>query len=153
MSALDAQRLERRLHAAIPLSAHLGVQVLEATLQHVRLAAPLAPSRNHLQTVFGGSAVAVATLAAWALLELKLEQAGIAATVVIQRSSMHHERPVRSDFIALASSPEEFSWARFLKTLARRGRARCTLSVQLLDGQARMASFEGEFVALAASAS
>jgi thioesterase domain-containing protein len=153
VSPLDAQR---RLHTAIPLSAHLGVRVLSATPAQVRLAAPLAPSINHLQSLFGGSAVAVATLAAWVLLDLKLEQAGSAATVVIQRSSMHHERPVRGDFEALACAPDVDAWSRFMRTFARRGRARCTLSAQLLEdhehqGQEVKASFEGEFVALSAA--
>jgi len=63
---------------------------------------------------------------------------------------MHHERPVRGDFAALACAPEEAAWARFMHTLERRGRARCTLEVQLLEAQERKAHFEGEFVALAA---
>ena len=145
----EAQRLERRLHAAIPLAAHLGVRVLAATPLEVRLAAPLAPSINHLQTLFGGSAVAVATLAAWALLDLKLEQAQLPARVMIQHSSMHHERPVTGDFEALATSPDAAAWERFARTLQRRGRSRLTLAAQLLAGPQRMASFEGSFVALA----
>lgn len=146
-------RLERRLHAAIPLAAHLGVRIIEATPAHVRLEVPLAPSINHMHTLFGGSAVAAATLAAWVLLDLKLENCGLAATVVIQHSSMHHERPVSADFAVLAAAPDEPAWSRFTQTLRRRGRARCTLRAQLLAGPERAASFEGEFVALATPAS
>jgi thioesterase domain-containing protein len=148
MQAGDAQRLERRLHAAIPLSAHLGVRVLAASPPAVRLAAPLAPSINHLHSVFGGSAVAVATLAAWALLDLRLEHESVQAQVVIQRSTMHHERPITRDFEALASAPDAAAWERFARILARRGRSRCTLTAQLLAGGERVARFEGDFVAL-----
>lgn len=146
------ETLEQRLHAAIPLAAYLGVRVLTATPLEVRLAAPLAPSINHLATVFGGSAVAVATLAAWSLLDLKLQQAQLPAAVVIQHSSMHHERPIKTDFQALArwsGEAGERAWARFAHTLQRRGRARLTLAAQLLAAGERRAAFEGGFVALA----
>ena len=78
-SEASEKRVERYLHQYIPLSAAMGVQVRTATVEHVKLAAPLAPNVNHTETVFGGSAAALATLSAWTLLHLRLEDAGLDA--------------------------------------------------------------------------
>jgi thioesterase domain-containing protein len=141
--------LQTYLHANIPLSAAMGVHVKVATPVQVLLSAPLAPNINHHQTVFGGSGVVLATLAAWSLLHLRLEHEGLDAQLVIQRSSMQYERPIAGDFDAECRFTDDTAWARFLSTLQRRGRARMTLSAQLLHSAHEMGSFVGDFVALA----
>jgi thioesterase domain-containing protein len=143
-----AARVQRYLYQCIPLSAAMGVQVRTASVDHVRLSAPLAPNVNHTETVFGGSAAAVATLSAWTLLHLRLEDAGLDARLVIQRSRMEYERPIPGDFEALCDFGDEPAWDRFQATLTRRGRARLTLTAHLEHLESRVASFEGEFVAL-----
>jgi thioesterase domain-containing protein len=145
------QTLERYLHQQIPLSAAMGVRVGMATLQRVQLAAPLAPNINHNETVFGGSAAALATLCAWALLHLRIAHAGLHARLVIQRSSMEYERPIPGDFEAVCRFTDEPAWERFRATLVRRGRARLRLSSHLVYGAQCMAAFEGDFVALHAA--
>jgi thioesterase domain-containing protein len=141
--------LEQYLRRQIPLSAAMGVRVNTATLERVELSAPLAPNVNHSETLFGGSAAALATLAAWALLHLRMEHAGLSARLVIQRSHMEYEAPIPGDFQALCRFSDEAAWERFRDTLARRGRARLTLAAQLLYEARRMATFEGDFVGLA----
>jgi thioesterase domain-containing protein len=141
--------LERYLHRQIPLSAAMGVRVRTATLEQVELSAPLAPNVNHSETLFGGSAAALATLAAWGVLHLRMEHAGLPARLVIQRSRMEYEQPIPGDFDALCRFSDERAWKRFRTTLARRGRARLTLAAHLLYQARRMAAFEGEFVGLA----
>jgi thioesterase domain-containing protein len=145
------QSLERYLHQQIPLSAAMGVRVAMATPERVQLAAPLAPNINHNETVFGGSAAALATLSAWALLHLRIARAGLRARLVIQRSSMEYERPIPGDFEAVCRFADEFAWERFRATLIRRGRARLTLAAHLAYGAQRVAAFEGDFVALQAA--
>jgi thioesterase domain-containing protein len=142
------KRVERYLHQYIPLSAAMCVEVRTATLEHVKLAAPLAPNVNHTETVFGGSAAALATLSAWTLLHLRLEDAGLDARLVIQRSRMEYERPIPGDFEAVCDFGDDSTWERFKATFARRGRARLTLAAHLVHLASRVASFEGDFVAL-----
>lgn len=140
--------LERYLHLQIPLSAAMGARVRVATPEQVLLAAPLAPNANHDATVFGGSAAALATLSAWALLYLRIARAGLQARLVIQRSSMEYERPVPGDFEAVCRFSNELAWERFRATLVRRGRARLTLAAYVVyDGQ-QAGAFEGDFVGL-----
>jgi thioesterase domain-containing protein len=141
-------RVQRYLYQYIPLSAAMGVQVRAARLEHVKLAAPLAPNVNHTETVFGGSAAALATLSAWTLLHLRLEDAAVPARLVIQRSRMEYEKPIPGDFEALCDFADELAWNRFRSTLVRRGRARLTLTAHLVHMSSRVASFEGEFVAM-----
>jgi thioesterase domain-containing protein len=126
----------------------MGVQVRTAGVGHVKLAAPLKPNVNHAETVFGGSAAAVATLSAWTLLHLRLEDAQLDAQLVIQRSRMEFEKPITGDFEAVCDFGDAAGWERFRATLERRGRARLTLAAHLLHSKARVASFEGDFVAL-----
>ena len=142
------KRVERYLHQTNPLSAAMGVQVRTATLEHVKLAAPLAPNVNHTETVFGGSAAALATLSAWTLLHLRLEDVGLDARLLIQRSSMEYEKPIPGDFEAVCDFGDVHAWERFQVTFARRGRARLTLAAHLVHLAKRVASFEGDFVAL-----
>jgi len=142
------QRVQRYLHQVIPLSVAMGVRVTRATPGHVKLSAPLAPNVNHTATVFGGSAAALATLSAWTLLHLRLEDARLDARLVIQRSRMEYEKPIPGDFEAVCDFGDDVAWDRFRGTLARHGRARLTLSAHLVHLANRVASFEGDFVAL-----
>jgi thioesterase domain-containing protein len=143
------KRAQRYLYQYIPLSAAMGVEVRAASVRHVKLAAPLAPNVNHTETVFGGSAAALATLSAWTLLHLRLEDARLDARLVIQRSRMEYEKPIPGDFEAVCDFGDDSAWERFRTTLGRRGRARLTLTAYLVHSMHRVASFEGDFVALA----
>ena len=140
--------IERYLHRVIPLSAAMGVRVKIATPDRVELAAPLAPNINHHETVFGGSASALATLSAWTLVHVGLQQANVEATTVIQRNTMSYEEPIHGDFSAVCTRLDDAAWHRFLKTVDRRGRARITMNAHLLFDGRQVASFEGDFVAL-----
>ncbi len=140
--------IEQYLHRHIPLAAAMGVRVKVAMPGRVELTAPLAPNINHHETVFGGSASALATLSAWTLVHLGLRQAEVDATAVIQRNVMSYEEPIHGDFSAVCTLIDDGAWQRFVKTLERRGRARITMNAQLLFGGRQVASFEGDFVGL-----
>lgn len=140
--------LERYLHEQIPLSAAMGVRVRMATPERVQLAAPLTPNLNHNETVFGGSAAALATLSCWTLLHLRVANAALRARLVIQRGSMEYEQPIPGDFDAVCRFSDELAWERFQRMLVRRGRGRLTLAAHLVYNAQRMARFEGDFVGL-----
>jgi thioesterase domain-containing protein len=141
--------IEHYLHRHIPLTAAMGVRVKTATPGRVELTAPLAPNLNHHETVFGGSASALATLSAWTLVHIGLRHVGVDAATVIQRNVMSYEEPIHGDFSAVCTLIDESAWQRFLKTLARRGRARITMNAHLRFDDRQVASFEGDFVAMA----
>lgn len=140
--------LEDYLHEHIPLSKAMGVSVVAAGPEEVVLRAPLGPNINHRETVFGGSASAVATLAAWALLHLRLRAEGFSCRLVIQRNTMEYDLPIDGTFTARASVEQVTDWSRFVRMLSRRGKGRVAV-VSLLEYNGQVAGrFAGEFVAL-----
>lgn len=127
----------------------MGVRVAIADNEHVTLTAPLAPNVNHRETVFGGSAASVATLAAWVLLYVRLKQAQTDVRIVIQRSHMHYTRPIAGDFSGTAEYQDVRGWQRFSAALQRKGRARITIRSTLHYARTLVAEFDGDFVAIA----
>ena len=125
----------------------MAVNVVEATPFIVRLGAPLLPNINHRDTVFGGSASALAILAAWTILFVRLHNEGLDSRVVIQRNEMNYDKPVPGDFEAVALVDEE-DWQRFLKILKRRNRARITVAAVLEYAGDTVGRLSGDFVAL-----
>jgi thioesterase domain-containing protein len=128
----------------------MAVRVLAVDADAVVLQAPLAPNINHRETVFGGSASALALLAGWALLHTRLAAEGGAGRLVIQRNTMEYERPIAGEFTARATLAQPPRWRQFAQTLARRGRARVTVLATLEHAGAVAGRFSGEFVALRA---
>lgn len=139
--------LERYLHAHIPLSRAMQVRVAALAAERATLSAPLAPNINHRETVFGGSASAVAILAAWSLLHARLALEAVECRLVIQRNTMTYLRPIAAEFSATAVLADESRWPRFLATLRRRGKARISLSADLESAGQAVGHFEGDFVA------
>ena len=141
--------IEHYLYEHIPLSGAMQVRVLFASPEIVQLRAPLAPNINHRATVFGGSASALAILAAWTLLYVRMKAEGVDARLVIQRNSMDYESPMADDFTAEARFTDEAAWQKFIKTLRRKGRSRIKVVSRLVCQGQRAGELQGEFVALA----
>ena len=81
--------LAQYIHEHIPLSKAMAVSVVAVEDDAITLQAPLEPNLNHRQTVFGGSASALAILASWALLHVRLQAAGIADRLVINATPLN----------------------------------------------------------------
>ncbi|MGJ0429342.1 thioesterase domain-containing protein [Methylobacter sp.] len=148
---MSPSELEKYLHDHIPISKAMEVGVVQVQPEAVILSAPLAPNINHRDTVFGGSASAVAILAAWSLLHTRLSGEGIASRLVIQRNTMSYELPIDGTFTAEAAIANTEAWEQFLRMLKRRGKARITITSVLNFGGKVAGRFEGEFVALGAT--
>ncbi|MEQ9407031.1 MAG: YiiD C-terminal domain-containing protein [Fuerstiella sp.] len=140
--------LEAYIHQQIPITLAMGVRVVEATVDRVELTAPLAPNINHRETVFGGSAAAVATLAAWTLILVRMRAEGLTGRLVIARNSMEYQKPILADFTAVAEAGDLQRWPVFVAALKRKGKGRLqAVSVLKLDGE-QVARFDGQFAAL-----
>ena len=145
---MQPAELAQYIHAHIPLSRTMGVSVLTVGDDAVTLQAPLEPNLNHRQTVFGGSASALAILASWALLHVRLQSEGVADRLVIQRNVMEYLHPIHGQFTARSMLEHSDAWKPFTDTLARRGKARITV-LAVLEHMGRVAGrFSGQFVAL-----
>ena len=145
---MQPPELAQYIHAHIPLSKAMGVSVVAVEDDGVTLQAPLEPNLNHRQTVFGGSAAAVAMLASWALLHVRLQSEGIADRLVIQRNVMEFQHPIDGQFTARSMLERPDAWKPFTAMLLRRGKARITV-LAVLERMGRVAArFSGQFVAL-----
>jgi thioesterase domain-containing protein len=140
--------LERFLQDHIPLSKAMQVTVLTVKDESVVLRAPLAPNINHRETVFGGSASALAILSAWSLLKVRLSNAGIVSRLVIQRNTMDYLSPIQGEFVARATLLHPQGWQKFIHTLTRKNKARIVVSSEVEHQNQIVGRLTGEFVAL-----
>lgn len=129
----------------------MGVTVARACYDHVELAAPIRENINHQSTVFGGSAAAVAILAGWSLVHVRLTGIGSDGGIVIQRTNVEYLHPIETDFTARTVAPPPESWKRFVRMLERRGRARVTIDVELRSQGEVVGTCTGDYVVLPAS--
>ena len=145
---MTPQILQRYLHERIPLARAMEVEVRAATPEGVELFAPIAPNINHRDTVFGGSASAVAILAAWSAIYVRMRAEGRAGRVVIRRNRMDYEKPILGDFTATASSPDEAAWTKVVATLGKGRPARVRVNATLECRGERVGALDGEFVVM-----
>lgn len=140
--------LQDYLHEHIPLSAAMAACVNDVGAESVTLVAPLGPNINHRDTVFGGSASALAILSAWSLVHVRLHATGRHHRIVIQRNTVRYDAPMAGDFSASARLRDEADWGRFITMLERRGKARIDIVSSLDSDGVNCGAFEGTFVAI-----
>ena len=70
--------------------------------------------------------------------------------MVIQRNTMEYRHPIRGEFTARATLEHPERWRSFTAALARKGKARVTVSAVLEHLDRIAGTFTGEFVALSA---
>jgi len=136
------------LNSHIPITQHLQVKVESFDGHSILVTAPLAPNINHQGTVFGGSLAAVAMLAGWTLLHLKLKAEKMQCRLVIQKSVMDFTAPVTADFRAQCSLPGIEEWVEFREGLLRKGKARIILYTSVINGENVAGKHTGTFVAV-----
>lgn len=127
----SADQLQDFFAAKVPLAPAMGVQVLEAAQQRIRLRFPLPPNLNHHGTAFGGSLSAAGILAGWSLLHVGLAAEGIKAASVVAESCTRYLAPIAQDFEAVAEAPPRETWEEFLDMLKRWGRARLEIRTEI----------------------
>jgi len=143
-----AADVELYLHQNIPLSRLMGIRVTLCDDTGVRLTAPLEPNVNHMGTVFGGSASAVAMLCGWGLMHARIAALPFATGLVIRRNQMEFDSPLDSDFEAWCATPDADTLAQFDTALTTEGKARLQLHVDLLINGRCAAAFVGTYVAV-----
>jgi len=145
---LNRSALQQFLRDRIPLSTAMAIEVVAAEADSVTLGAPLEPNINHRDTVFGGSAAAVAILSAWGLLFVRLRHDHPNATIVIQRHAMRHLRPITGAFTATSFLADPDAWERFVTTYQRKKLARISVKASLRCGDEHVGELDAAFVAL-----
>jgi thioesterase domain-containing protein len=132
----------------MPLVDAMRLRVLPGTEYEPILVAPLDPNRNHADTFFGGSAAALAILAGWAAVHLRMRAEGLDLDLVIQRSEVDYVAPIVGELRARAVPPTEEAWRRFRKMIERSGKGRIEIEVVEDCAGEPAVRFRGDFVAL-----
>ncbi|RYD40611.1 MAG: thioesterase, partial [Verrucomicrobiaceae bacterium] len=125
----------------------MGVTVESCNPGNLALVAPLDINHNHLGTAFGGSLGAIATLAGYTLLWVRLAERD--SHIVIRDSRIRYNHPVTGPIRALCLEPGEQTFATFMKCFREKGKARIRLRVVISENGRACVEFEGEFVAIA----
>ena len=131
-------KLERSILQRIPQTRNLGIQIAKIEENQLTVNGAFAPNKNHLDIVFGGSIAAISITTAWALVQHKVEQAGLAGHLVIKRQQVDYLLPVKTDFSCEACFLSYDAWAEFV--------ARITVTAQVLSEGKTTSRFEGVFV-------
>jgi thioesterase domain-containing protein len=126
----------------------MGVSVVEAGDDGVRLRFPLEPNINHRQSAFGGSESSAAILAAWSLLWVRCGVFEERPRLVIASNSMEYLRPVTGEFFAAAVGIQPAAWQRFVGALDRRGIARIQVEAVVEEDGVVCGRFSGVFVGI-----
>jgi thioesterase domain-containing protein len=145
-AALDALAAH---FAGMPPVAAMQPRILESRHGQLRLWAPLAANVNDKACAFGGSLSSLMTIAAWGLVALEVEAAGLHADVFVADSRVRYLKPVFEDIVVEAAYDDAAEHLALADTLRRQGRAGIRLQARTLlaDGGVA-ATFVGRYVAI-----
>jgi thioesterase domain-containing protein len=129
MQPLDRDGLEVYLRSHIAPARALGLELL--CVEPVTLAAPLAANLNDKGSVFAGSLFSAAALAGWLHLTRWCAARALQAEVVLQTAQTQFVAPARAAFRAAVREPAARQRERLEAMLARRGRGRIELAVEV----------------------
>ena len=136
MSPDSPAELTSYFHRSIPLTAAMGIRVVETSWAATVLAAPYEANINHEGTFFGGSLSALALLTGFAALRHRLQVLGHRQRIVVRRNTYSYQRPVTTDVTARAEI-EPPHWQDLLDSLRRRGGGKITVEVVVSDAYGR----------------
>jgi thioesterase domain-containing protein len=143
MQALCAE-LGQTWHREIPISAAMGIEILECDAHELVVEAPLAPNINVHGTAFAGSLYAVTALTGWGMMWLALKARGVDASIVLAQGHIRYVKAVRGA-IRCVSRFEPDAQQRALERLAESGRSVFALEASIsADGEPAI-RFEGKY--------
>ena len=128
----------------IPISEHMGIQVVNYTGSSLTISAPLANNINHQLTAFGGSLFSLCALAGWGLIHLKLTELGLDGNTVIAGGEVEYATAVDDTLACHCSLPQ--NWNEFIERLQVKGKASILLSSTIEHGGHAAMSFQGTYV-------
>jgi thioesterase domain-containing protein len=143
MPLLDRDSLQAYLTARIVPAHALGLTIVD--VEPLTIAAPLAANLNDKGTAFAGSLYSAAALAGWALITRWCSAESIEAEVALRDSSARFLAPARTPFRAVARAPGPADLERVRRMLARAGRGRIELSVEVSCEARRVMTFAGAY--------
>ncbi len=146
---VKAPGLELFLHEMIPLARAMGVRIEVSDENKLVLTAPIEPNRNSLNTAFGGSLVALATLAGYGVMwELMRRDKDERAEwkIVVKDSKTAYRKPVLGELRAICERPTKAALEEFKSALQRYGKAKLKLRAAVVEKGSVAVDFQAAFV-------
>jgi len=145
---LTREEVEAYLKEHIPLSAAMAIKIVAAGPDGVSIEVPLGPNLNHRATAFGGSVAALAILAGWTLVHLRLKEEGLVTRTVVQSSSVDYDAPIHGTFTAVTEPVEPLKWEKFVRAITRHGKGRIGIAANVVAEGGAAARYTGAYVAI-----
>ncbi len=143
-----AATLQQKIRSTIPLSDAMQFTIDALDMDTIEVSAPLPPNVNIHGTGFAGSIYSVAVLTGWALCTHILEQAGVAAELVVAKAEIRYRAPVTGD-LRCATRADAAERAVFLEGIRDQGKGVLLLNVDV--GDRPEAVLQGTYCAIARS--
>ncbi len=119
---MNRSQLEQRIREGIPIAAQMGFRVRSLSDDGITVAGGGEQNHNVHGSAFAGSLYAIATLAAWGLVQSRLPEG---AELVMARGEIEYRKPVIGDIFAHCNIDRK-TFDSFLDNLQLKGRARLT---------------------------
>ena len=137
MSDTAAAALQAKIHRTIPLSVAMDYRIMELDGTHILVEAPLQPNVNIHGTGFAGSIYSLGMLSAWALGNHLIDEAGLAAELVVAEASIRYRAPIREAIRCHCRlNPDQAQ--RFVAGLREKQRASIEVEVEIGRGAAAL---------------
>lgn len=133
--------LKQVWHSTIPASEFMQVTPVRYNQGEFCATAPLPPNINLHHTMFAGSIYTLMTLTGWGAVWLQQQLAGVEGDIVLADAQIRYLAPVMSTPRTKVCWPEVS-----LAPLARGGRVKVKLSVELHTDDGLCATFNGLYV-------
>lgn len=141
-----AEKLEKTIRAAIPLSEAMQFRIEELELDRIEVSAPLEPNINIHGTGFAGSIYSVAVLSGWALCTHILKQMDIDADLVVASAEISYRAPINTALRCRCRASDQQRDA-FVTGAGTRGKGKMVLEIAV--GNSPEASLKATYIALA----
>lgn len=142
---MNAKQLEQLLRQEIPITQALAIEVLALETDRVTVKAPFEQNKNIHNTAFAGSIYTTATLAGWSLVTNFLKSNQLSGSVVLAKGEIKYLKPINGDIIAKAEFEKEEGTAKLLHQLNNKGKAKITLTINVVEEEVTKAQLVGTF--------
>lgn len=139
--------LQQTLRREMPVTAAMGIEVVDWNDERLTVRMPLEPNRNHQYSAFAGSLNALCTVVGWGTIFMLLQRESLDGNIVIRRGKIRYLRPVRTpEFLATALPLAPEATGYFFELLRSKGRSKIDIAVEITDEQGPYVSFQGSYV-------
>lgn len=145
---MNTKEAQLYIEKNIPMSAKMGMKIIELSQESVRIGMPFAPNINHQGSVFGGSIDSLFFVTCWAYLQLLIADYYPHPKIVGRRGTSLFHVPITSDFQSKLMIPDNNEVNTFLDEFNQKGKAKLTTHAVINYEGKIAADFKGEFVVI-----